>query len=169
MKKFSHLLFLLFVKREVPYLVIKQWVFWTPQHPVNTLDWFGGRFCSTNWWRRWFRSFWSKIIHIWPLSLISYHSTNTKHYYREYTDDDKVNKTRRVPLVEQELLIHPVHLNTPQVFSGVRVTQFLVLCVVFCRSLFVLLFIVLSVLRSDFDYPFIIFQLCFNLFEIASV
>lgn len=56
--------FLIFFKREVPYLVIKQWVFWTPQHPVNTLDWFDGRCCSTYWWTRWFRSFWSKIIHI---------------------------------------------------------------------------------------------------------
>ena len=47
--------------------------------------------------------------------------------------------------------------------SGVRVTRSLVLCVVFCRSLFVLfrLTIVLSVPLwfTDFDYPFDIFIL----------
>jgi hypothetical protein len=31
--------------------------------------------------------------------------------------------TRRVPLVEQELLTLPEHLSSPQVFSGVRVTR----------------------------------------------
>ena len=46
----------------------------------------------------------------------------------------------RVPLVEQELFTLPEHLSSPPVFSGVRVTQSLVLCVMFCRSLFVLLF-----------------------------
>ena len=55
--------------------------------------------------------------------------------------------TRWVPLVE--------HL------SGVRVTRSLVLCVIFCRSFFVLLAIVLFVLRfTDSDYPFGIFKLC---------
>ena len=44
-----------------------------------------------------------------------------------------------VPLVEQELLTLPEHLNSPPVFSGVRVTRSLVLYV-FCRSLFVLLY-----------------------------
>jgi hypothetical protein len=38
---------------------------------------------------------------------------------------------RRVPLVEQELLTLPVHLSSPQVFSGVRVTESLVLYVCF--------------------------------------
>jgi hypothetical protein len=49
-----------------------------------------------------------------------------------------------------------------QVFSEVRVTRSLVLCVLFCRSLFVLflLVIVSSVLRfTDSDYPFGIFKL----------
>jgi len=47
----------------------------------------------------------------------------------------------------------------PPVFSGVRVTGSLFLCVCLCRSLFVLLYffflvIVLPVLRyTDFDYP----------------
>ena len=37
--------------------------------------------------------------------------------------------TRRVPLVEQELLTHPKHLRSPQVFSGVRVARSLVFSV----------------------------------------
>ena len=68
--------------------------------------------------------------------------------------------TRRVPLVEQKLLTLPEF--TPG-FSGVCVSWSLVLCVMFCRSLFVLflLTIVLSVLLqfSDSDYPFDIFKL----------
>ena len=47
--------------------------------------------------------------------------------------------TRRVPLVEQVLPTLPEHLRSPPVFSGVCVTRSLVFCVVFCRSLFVLL------------------------------
>jgi hypothetical protein len=48
--------------------------------------------------------------------------------------------TRRVSLVEQELLTLPEHWSLSPVFSGVRVARsFRVSCVVFCRSLFVLL------------------------------
>jgi len=50
------------------------------------------------------------------------------------------------------------------VFSGVRVAWFLVFCVMFCRSLFVLfhLAIVFPVLRfTASDYPFGIFKLMF--------
>ena len=39
--------------------------------------------------------------------------------------------TRRVSLVEQELLTFPEHLSSPPVFCGVRVTRYLVLCVCF--------------------------------------
>ena len=56
----------------------------------------------------------------------------------------KCRLTRRVLLVDQELLTLPEHLSSPPVFSGVHVTRSLV-CM-FCRSLFVLLAIVLSVL-----------------------
>ena len=45
--------------------------------------------------------------------------------------------TRRVPLVEQELLSLPEHMNSTPVFSGVRVTRSLVLCACFVVSLFV--------------------------------
>jgi hypothetical protein len=67
----------------------------------------------------------------------------------------------RVSLMEQELLTLPENLSSPPVFRGVRVTQSLALCVMFCRSLFVLLAIVLSILLrfTDSDYPFGIFKL----------
>ena len=69
-----------------------------------------------------------------------------------------------VRLVEQELLTLPVHLRSPPVFSGVRVTRSLVLCVMFSKSLFVLLSfffaIVLSLLRfTDSDYRLV--SICF--------
>ena len=39
--------------------------------------------------------------------------------------------TRRVSLVEQELLTRREHMSSPPVYDGVRVTQSLVLCVCF--------------------------------------
>ena len=39
--------------------------------------------------------------------------------------------TRRVSLVEQELLTIPEHMSSPPVFSGVRVTRSLILYVCF--------------------------------------
>ena len=98
--------------------------------------------------------------------------------------------TRRVPLVEQELLSLPNHLSSPPDFSGVRVTRSLVLCVCFvdrclpfctfsfdhcvvCSSIYrygfglPILTIVLSVLRytgTDSDYPF--WPLCCLFFDI---
>jgi hypothetical protein len=47
--------------------------------------------------------------------------------------------TRRVPIMEQEPLTLPVQLSSAPYFSWVRVTRSLVWCVMFCRSLFVLL------------------------------
>ena len=73
--------------------------------------------------------------------------------------------TRRVSLVEQELLTLPEHLNSASVFTGVHVTRSLVLyvcfvdrCLSFCTFL---LTIVLSVLLryTDSDCPFGIFKL----------
>jgi len=56
------------------------------------------------------------------------------------------------------------------VFSGVRVTRSLVVCVMFCKSLFVLFLfvIVLSVLLrfTDSDYHFGIFKLFVNTYAI---
>jgi hypothetical protein len=78
----------------------------------------------------------------------------------------KLGKTylRRVPLVEQELLTVPWHPSSPTVFSGVRVTRSIVLCVCFVdRSHFVLfrLAVVLSVLLryTDSDCTFGILKL----------
>jgi len=48
--------------------------------------------------------------------------------------------TRRMVHVEQELLTLSENMNSPQVFSGVRVALSLVFCVMFCNSVFVLLF-----------------------------
>ena len=48
--------------------------------------------------------------------------------------------TIRVSHVEQELLTIWEHLRLSAVFSGVRVAKSLVFCVIFCRSLFILLF-----------------------------
>ena len=71
--------------------------------------------------------------------------------------------TRWVPLVEQKLFSTPEHLSSHPVFSGVRVAQFIIFCVVVLRSLFALLFvlvIVLSVLRfMTSGYPFGFFKL----------
>jgi hypothetical protein len=46
---------------------------------------------------------------------------------------------RSVPLEEEELLTFPVHLSSSLVLSGIRVAQFLLLCVMFCRTLFLIL------------------------------
>jgi hypothetical protein len=43
--------------------------------------------------------------------------------------------------VEQELFTLPEHMSSPPVFSGVRATRSLVFMCMFCRSLFVLLYI----------------------------
>ena len=62
----------------------------------------------------------------------------------------------------QELLTLPEHLSSPPVFSGVRVTRFLVLYVCFVCPFELFLFdIVLSVLfrYTDSDHPFGIFKL----------
>jgi hypothetical protein len=69
---------------------------------------------------------------------------------------------RRVSPVEQEPLTLLEHLNSPRVFSGVRVTWSYFICML-CRSLFVhfILVIVLSgpFRYTDSDYPFGIFKL----------
>ena len=44
-----------------------------------------------------------------------------------------------MPHVEQELLTLPEDLSSLSVLSGVRIVRSLVLCVMFCRSMFVFL------------------------------
>ena len=48
-----------------------------------------------------------------------------------------------------ELLTLPGHLSSPPVFSGVRVTQSIVLCVVFCRSSFDLRILITPLVSSN--------------------
>ena len=129
--------------------------------------------CSTRW-------------HVWTNVLLTRKRKKRK---EEKGGNDRYMWDRlawRVPLVEQELLTIPEHLSSPPVFSGVRVTRSLVLCVCFvnrclsyclfsfchcvvcssvfwplCRLFFCLLTIVSSVLLwyTDSDYPFGIFKL----------
>jgi hypothetical protein len=47
--------------------------------------------------------------------------------------------TQWVPHVEQELLTLPEYLSSTPLFSGVCIAWYLVFCVMFCKSLFVLL------------------------------
>ena len=66
--------------------------------------------------------------------------------------------------MEHELLTLPEHMSSSPVFSGVRVAQSFFFCVVFCRSLFVLLsfFLLSIVLSADLRLlitPFGIFKL----------
>ena len=73
--------------------------------------------------------------------------------------------------VEQELLTLPEQLSSIRCFSGVRVARYLIICIVFCKSLFVcpfvpfLLTIVLSVLLriTTSDYLFGIFKLSIDM------
>ena len=71
--------------------------------------------------------------------------------------------TWRMSHVEQEQLTLLEHLSSPPVFSGIRVAQSLVFCVMFCRQFFVLFHLAIAlsvVLRfTASDYPFGIFQL----------
>jgi hypothetical protein len=64
-------------------------------------------------------------------------------------------------LVEQELPTLPEHLSSPPIFSEVRVARSLILCVVFSRSLFVLLSFFFWPLccLSFSDYPFGFFKI----------
>ena len=51
--------------------------------------------------------------------------------------------TRRIPLVEQNLLTIPEYLCSPLVYSGFRVARSLFFCVLLCRSLFILFLFVI--------------------------
>ena len=60
-------------------------------------------------------------------------------YHRLSSSGSIARIRRRFILVEQELLTIPKHLRLPLICCVVRVVHSLVFCVVFCRSLFVLL------------------------------
>ena len=75
------------------------------------------------------------LCHKWPWI----YSVNRNHYPHSWLITGFVTRlTRRVPLVEQELLTLPEHLSSSPVLV-VRVAQSLVFCVMCCISLFVLL------------------------------
>ena len=68
---------------------------------------------------------------------------------------------RRVSLVEQELITLTEHMSSPLVVSVIRVVRYLFYCVVFCKLLFVILWLFclsISYLRLVI-YPFGIFKL----------
>ena len=102
-------------------------------------------------------------------TLSERYTSQQKGTVKMMTDYEKMRKDLmkvklHLPLVEQELLTLLVHLSSSPVYSGVRVTRSLVLCVIFCRSLFLLLLFLLAILLSvlrymDSDYPFGIFKL----------
>ena len=76
----------------------------------------------------------------------------------------------RVSLVEQELLTFTEHMSSPPVFSGVHVTRSFSFMCIFCRSLFVPLAIVLSVLHrfTDSGYPLWYLQTLLSILEIIQ-
>lgn len=71
---------------------------------------------------------------------------------------------RRVSLVEQEIRILPEHLSSLTIFSGDCIAQASFFCMVFCRTLFVLLLV--STVLSDLlrfttsDYPLWYLEIC---------
>jgi hypothetical protein len=69
--------------------------------------------------------------------------------------------TRRIPQVEYELVTLPEHLRSPTVFSGVRVTRSLVLCVCFVERFF-FSFYSISFGHCVVFYPFSIFNFLLN-------
>ena len=75
------------------------------------------------------------LISVWDLLLFFFLNVRVSCFITGFV----TRLTRRVPLVVQELLTLPEHLSSPPVFSGVRVTRSLVLCVCFvdrCLSFF---------------------------------
>jgi hypothetical protein len=86
---------------------------------------------------------------------------------------------RWVPLVEKELLVLPKHLCSSLVLSGVHVSRYSGFCVVFCKSLFVLLFFYfyfwplycLSIygFRLSLWYLQTLLIVCFNMFFVMNI
>jgi hypothetical protein len=97
------------------------------------------------------------------LYLFTY--TVVLHDINNNNDVSRSTVTGRVALVEQKLLSLPEHMCSSPLLSGVRVAQSLVLCVMFCRLLFVFwsfslghcIFYLIRFMASD--YPFGIFKL----------
>ena len=73
--------------------------------------------------------------------------------------------TRRVPLVEQELLPPSEYTSSTPVYSRVHVAQSLVFCVVFCTLLFVILSFFWPYCFSFFDLQLMMTPLVFSNFS----
>ena len=69
-----------------------------------------------------------------------------------------------MPHVEHELLTLLEQLSSSSPYRGVGVARFVVLCVIFCRSLFVhfILYFLSFLPFTTNDYPFCIFKVFFN-------
>ena len=65
------------------------------------------------------------------LFLFTY--TGVQHDFHITSCSRRLTVTRRAPPLEQELLTLTEHMCSPPVLSAVRVAQYLVFCVVFCR------------------------------------
>ena len=76
-------------------------------------------------WKFWIR----KELQTLNISIQNVKITTTNLY--SYPTGFVTRLTRRVPLVEHELLTLQEHLSSPPILSGVRVTRSLVLCVCF--------------------------------------
>jgi len=83
-------------------------------------------------------SFVGFVFYLYYFHLFTY--TGVQHYIYIRWCSYRLTVTRRVSLVEQELLPLLEYLSTLPVFIWIRIARSLVFCVVFCRSLFVLLF-----------------------------
>jgi len=69
---------------------------------------------------------------LWPLDNIKPRQPGSRSFPHSWFITGIVTRlTRRVPLVDQELLTLPEHLSSVPVFSGVRVTRSLILCMCF--------------------------------------
>ena len=75
------------------------------------------------------------LFYFYNVYLFTY--TVVLHDINNNNDVSRLTVTGRVALVELELLSLPEHMCSSPVFSGVRVAQSLVFCVMVCRSLFV--------------------------------
>ena len=135
-------------------------------------------FCWSFWLPHWYlqtflESLWSPPWRGWPLWNIC---VTNDHGYVPFVENTSrsfshswfitgfiTRLTRRVPLVEQELLTLPEYLSSPPVLTGVRVTRFIVLCVCFvnrclsfwplcCLFFFDLRILITPLVSSNFSY-----------------
>jgi hypothetical protein len=101
----------------------------------------------------------ARKIYLCYLYLLTY--TGVQHDFHTRLCFCHLTVTQRVSHVDQELLTLPEHPSLPSVFIGVRVSRCLVFCVMFCRSLFVLL--------SFYIWPFCIYGFWLPLWYLQTI